>query len=736
MKAGVRFALLVGILLAGDRGLFGAGAVSQTCLGCHSDPTLTAERRGKQVSLHVDAALLAASPHKDLECTDCHEGFDPEQVPHKKTIQPVVCAGCHSDAGEKHPFHAGLAAAKPGAQGLPSCQTCHGTHDIVAVHSEKFKYRADRPVESCGACHREIARTFAASAHGKAFAAQLKGAPDCLACHRHPLTRKTWKGDEASLKVAQEKLCLSCHRDDPDVRAKMAPKAGFIAAYEGSVHGAALLGGNAAAANCVDCHGSHEMRHGMDPEAKVNKARIPATCAQCHPREAEKFGQSVHAAALKRGNLDAPACTDCHGEHNILLHSDPRSPVASKNVSAQVCSPCHSSLKLSEKYGIPSDRARTFADSFHGLAIRGGGTVEVANCASCHGAHDIKASSDPTSPVNRANLAVTCGRCHPGANWRFTVGPVHVSEEQAKSPLLYWIATLYIGLIVAVVGAMFLHNLIDFLRKARHQLEARRGERAEPPAGYALYLRMTLGERLQHATLMLSFTVLVVTGFMLRYPDAWWVQGIRRLSDHAFDSRSLAHRIAAAVMMLASLAHLIYLACTRRGREFFRDILPRRRDLADARTNVLHNLRVSRRAARFGRFSYMEKMEYWALAWGTLVMAATGVVMAFENLFIALLTKLGWDISRTIHFYEAWLATLAILVWHLYYVIFNPEVYPMNTAWLSGKMPESVMAREHPLELEALRKQAEAQAAATTQAQMVHPEPPRQAEGGGGDRAA
>jgi cytochrome b subunit of formate dehydrogenase len=412
-----------------------------------------------------------------------------------------------------------------------------------------------------------------------------------------------------------------------------------------------------------------------------------------------------------------------------MLHSDPRSPVASKNVSAQVCSPCHSSLKLSEKYGIPSDRASTFADSFHGLAIRGGGTVEVANCASCHGAHDIKASTDPTSPVNRANLAITCGRCHPGANWRFTVGTVHVSEAQAKSPILYWIATLYVGLIVVVVGGMFLHNLLDFLRKTRHQLKLRRGEMAEPPVSHALYVRMTAGERLQHAALMLSFTVLVITGFMLHYPDAWWVQGIRRLSDHAFDSRSLAHRIAAAVMLLASLAHLFYLAFTRRGREFFSDMLPRRRDLADVGTNMLHNLGLSRSEARFGRFSYMEKMEYWALVWGTAVMAATGIVMWFENFFIAQLTKLGWDISRTIHFYEAWLATLAILVWHLYYVIFNPEVYPMNTAWLSGKMAESVMAQEHPLELEALQKQAVAEA------QAAKPEP-RKAEGGGGGHPA
>jgi cytochrome b subunit of formate dehydrogenase len=251
---------------------------------------------------------------------------------------------------------------------------------------------------------------------------------------------------------------------------------------------------------------------------------------------------------------------------------------------------------------------------------------------------------------------------------------------------------------------MLLHNLVDFLRKSRHKLQVRRGEVLEAPHSHALYLRMTASERLQHGALVFSFTVLVITGFMLRYPEAWWVQGIRHLSGHAFEARSISHRIAAIIMVVASIVHLGYLALTPRGRRFFLDMLPRRGDLTNATRNILYNVGLSRQKALFHRFSYMEKMEYWALVWGTLVMAVTGTIMAFENYFISLITKLGWDISRTVHFYEAWLATLAIVVWHLYYVIFNPEVYPMNTAWLSGRLPESVMAEEHPLELEAMRQ--------------------------------
>jgi formate dehydrogenase gamma subunit len=557
-----------------------------------------------------------------------------------------------------------------------------------------------------------VAAQFADSEHGKAFAAGVKGAPNCLLCHDQRLTRETRQGDAASLKVAQERICLSCHLNDPDVRKRMAPGAGFIAAYEKSVHGQALLAGNAQAANCVDCHGSHEMRHGFDPKSRVSKEQIPTTCARCHADVAARYGESVHAAALRRGNSNAPICTDCHSEHNIMLHTDPRAPVAARNVSAQVCSPCHSSLKLSQKYGIASDRFRTFSDSYHGLALRGG-AVQVANCASCHGAHDIKASADPSSTINKANLAATCGRCHPGANRRFAIGPIHVVTGEPRQPVIYWIARTYVLMIVLTVGGMFLHNLLDFLKRSRRRLRIRRGEIVEEEAGHALYVRMTLFERLQHAALMSSFVVLVVTGFMLRYPDAAWVHAIRKLSDHAFDLRSLVHRIAAVIMTAAGLVHLAYLGFTARGREFLRDVTPTRRDVADVFGVLAYNLGMTRRKPRFGRFSYVEKSEYWAVVWGTLVMAATGTIMWFENFFIGHLTKLGFDVARTVHFYEAVLATLAIIVWHLYSVIANPDVYPMNSAWLTGKLTESEMAEEHPLELAAIRRQAEEDAAAS-----------------------
>ncbi|HUL44544.1 MAG TPA: cytochrome b/b6 domain-containing protein [Bacteroidota bacterium] len=675
------------------------------CLACHSDLSLTMEKEGKTVSIGVDEKILNSSPHKNLACIACHTGFDPGNIPHKQTITPVNCITCHSDAPFKHPFHPQLAEAYTSHQAPDvSCKDCHGTHDIVSPKVEGSKFSAARVVESCGECHGDVKEDYQKSSHGMAIAAKVNGAPNCLTCHRNPIVPTGTSQDTVALKLAQEKLCLSCHLDNPDVRARMAPSAGFIAAYENSVHGKALSGGNPRAANCIDCHGSHQMMKGVEPASLVNRANIPNTCGKCHSDIAEQYRQSVHGVAVAKGVKDAPVCTDCHGEHNILKHGDPRSPVAAANVSSQVCSPCHSSVRLSSKYGIAGDRSQTFADSYHGLAIRGG-AVEVANCASCHSAHNIKPSSDPTSTVNKANLAVTCGKCHPGANAKFAVGAVHVAMASKEDPTLYWISTMYIILIVSVIGGMVIHNLLDFIRKSRRKLMIRRGLVMEEHLGHTLYVRMTISERLQHGALLISFFLLVLTGFMLRYPEAWWVVALRSIDDHLFTLRSLVHRCSAVVMVAAGLYHLYYVTATERGRNLIRDLLPRLQDVRDAVNVLKYNLGISPFKPRFGRFSYIEKSEYWALVWGTIIMAATGIVMWFDNTFIGLFTKLGYDISRTIHFYEAWLATLAIFVWHIYYVIFNPDIYPLNLAFLKGTITEAEMEEEHPLELEEINRQ-------------------------------
>ena len=116
------------------------------------------------------------------------------------------------------------------------------------------------------------------------------------------------------------------------------------------------------------------------------------------------------------------------------------------------------------------------------------------------------------------------------------------------------------------------------------------------------------------------------------------------------------------------------------------DMLPELKDATDIVDVVAYNLGFSRRKPQFKRFNYAEKMEYWALVWGTFVMAATGLTIWFKLLSTEAVPRWVVEVAITVHFYEAILATLAIIVWHFYQVILDPDTYPVNFAFLDGKM--------------------------------------------------
>jgi cytochrome b subunit of formate dehydrogenase len=108
-----------------------------------------------------------------------------------------------------------------------------------------------------------------------------------------------------------------------------------------------------------------------------------------------------------------------------------------------------------------------------------------------------------------------------------------------------------------------------------------------------------------------------------------------------------------------------------------------------------------------GEFNYAEKFEYWAFMWGMVLMTVTGLLLWFENWSLQYLPKISTDIATTIHFYEAVLATLAIVFWHFYWVIFDPDVYPMDAAWWHGRSPAARLKERMVEEETASEKKAE-----------------------------
>jgi len=220
------------------------------------------------------------------------------------------------------------------------------------------------------------------------------------------------------------------------------------------------------------------------------------------------------------------------------------------------------------------------------------------------------------------------------------------------------------------------------------------------------YLRMTLNERIQHFMLLSTFMTLVFTGFALKYPEAFWVKWTMFfIGKNAFELRGLVHRIAAVLMTSASVYHLFYVIFTRRGRKLVADLWFYKKDLTDLFLSLGYLVGKVDEKPKLGRFSYIEKAEYWAVVWGTFVMGATGSVLWFQNYFLPIINIYGMDLATAVHWYEAILASLAILVWHFYFIFMNPDVAPMNKAWFTGYLTRHQMENEHPLELEEIEEQ-------------------------------
>jgi hypothetical protein len=141
-------------------------------------------------------------------------------------------------------------------------------------------------------------------------------------------------------------------------------------------------------------------------------------------------------------------------------------------VSTETCERCHASELLSDKYGVAANRAETYKNSFHGLAVRGG-SVAAANCASCHGIHNILPSSNPNSLIYPANLSKTCGKCHTDMDEDFARGPVHVTSTTSPGRIVNYVKTIYLWMIIVVIGGMIVHNGVDFIRKSRGKIAQR-----------------------------------------------------------------------------------------------------------------------------------------------------------------------------------------------------------------------------------------------------------------------
>ena len=613
----VWFLFLIGLALEAAPAL---GQSQEDCLACHGDAGLQrSDGDGNQPqSLFIDKHAFDTSVHAALQCTDCHAGV--QELPHPAALPHVDCAGCHDAEGQEFAKSVHVNRLRPSRSIPVSCKHCHGTHDIRETNDPASLVNPANVSDTCGSCH---ARPAVQRSLGRA-------------------------------------------NEDP------------MAAYGSSVH--ARKGENGVpAATCVSCHDSHAILPRASAESTLSKVNIPEMCGKCHARARDDYKQSIHWWAANLGNMEAPVCNDCHGDHRTI-GAEAGSRFTQPLAVSELCAGCHANRTAMDRVGLDPERFSSYMKTYHGLAVLRG-SPDAASCASCHEMHAVRRASDPASSVAPRNLQQTCGKCHGNVSPQFVQINVHPRGLEQRNPIAALVRSVYVWLIALTIVGMLVHNLVIhsyFLRKKWRE------EHLHPRTQ-----RFSAFQVVQHLGLALSFSVLVVTGFALKFPQADWVQLLSTLGMSEVVRGNL-HRIAAVVLMAGIAVQLIWFVVSPLGRRDLLALRPTVGDVTGVWQNIRFHLRMSGRRPQEGHFNYVEKSEYLALLWGTLVMIASGLVLWFPKAFLQMLPAWVFEVAEVVHYYEAWLAFLAIVVWHFYFVIFHPEQYPMSFTWLNGKVPKGM----------------------------------------------
>jgi len=220
--------------------------------------------------------------------------------------------------------------------------------------------------------------------------------------------------------------------------------------------------------------------------------------------------------------------------------------------------------------------------------------------------------------------------------------------------------------------------------------------------------------RFQHMVMFSSVIILIITGMPIKFPDFILSRFFINLWG-GINNSTLVHRIGALMLVYFMVHHLFYSIFSRDGRRDFVLLIPMPKDLRDAVQNIRYFLGKAKERPKFGRFSYIEKFDYWAVYWGCIIMIGSGAFLWGESIVLKYLPKFALDIAHEMHSDEALLATLAIVIWHFYNVHFNPDRFPGTLMWWHGRISEHEIKEEHPLEYEELMARRAKQAAEVTQ---------------------
>lgn len=420
-----------------------ASSSAKECLNCHGMKELEkAGKRGHKISLFVDLSEIKGSIHQDIDCLTCHPKA--KDTPHEK-IERVDCGQCHAES-----IVTDLAMSIHGGGSKKvklTCTHCHGKHSI--------KRAADDHFFPCQNCHTGASIQYKSSIHQKVTKSGKLQAASCQDCHGgHRILRAK---DPASsvYPLNLPRTCAKCHGAPQQAKKGTLPHRDIYHLYLDTVHGIALdKGGLLVAAVCTSCHGAHDIQSHTAELSSTHRHNIPQTCGRCHAGVLSAFEESVHGKWMRRGDMRAPTCTDCHTAHEIR-----RVDTYKWKLSViQECGTCH------------EQSLKTFRDTFHGqVSILG--YARSARCSDCHGYHDVLPSRDHRSATHPSRLLATCQKCHPNATPGFTEYYPHADHKKKEQyPILHRTYFFMSTILIGTFAFFGLHTVLWLPRSLRERL--------------------------------------------------------------------------------------------------------------------------------------------------------------------------------------------------------------------------------------------------------------------------
>ncbi len=662
--------------------------IARTCTQCHA----RIEAVHRKV---IDGKLWEKEPHKIPACPDCHQPHEVRRVFYDAGMANRDCLTCHARRdltslrnGQKISMYVDPQKYAISMHSQKACAQCHT--EVSPSHTrpcETIKSKVD-----CGICHAAQMSDYQQSTHGTFAAKGDPDAPGCLDCHSYHETQSRRTPGSPTYPRNVPKLCARCHQrgNKAAVRIK-SDVLDIVQTYADSIHGKGLTeSGLVVTATCVNCHSSHRELPPSDPRSTVNPKNIAKTCGTCHNGIEETFEKSVHATGKAKPGQKLPTCNDCHTSHAIGRTD----VVGFRTKMMNQCGRCH------------TEQATTFFDTFHGKMSRLG-TEGAAKCSDCHGQHNILPPDDPRSTLSHSNVVKTCARCHAGSNRRFAGYLTHATHhDQRKYPWLYWSFRFMVALLVGTLAFFLLHTLLWLFRLVRTRHHWR--EHKESDTGEVYYKRFALFQRWQHAVMILTFFTLALTGMALKFSYAGWAQGISWILGGA-QTMGYIHRFAA-VILLSLFAFHLWTVIKRK----FDDQLTWKQMLTGPDTLMFTLTDIKQiwqsfmwffgwaERPKYGRYTYWEKFDYFAVFWGVMVIGSTGLLLWFPEFFTRVIPGAAINVATIIHSDEALLAVAFIFTIHFFNTHFRPDKFPMDPVIFTGRVPIDEFKFDKPAEYDEL----------------------------------